>query len=75
MTSVGTIQRLGTRGLDGGRPRCLHTEWSQIFRGMTLLDNPADRHSARRQEGSFGIRIRAQSDNRDIMYLNRPDSL
>jgi hypothetical protein len=42
---------------------------------MTPLNDPANRHMARWREGSFGIRIRAKSDNLDILYLNRPDSL
>jgi hypothetical protein len=53
----------------------LPAKWSLVLQGMMLLKNPADRHSARWQEGSFGIRIRAESDNLDIVYLNRPDSL
>jgi hypothetical protein len=46
-----------------------------VLQGMTSLNDPADRHSAGRHEGSFGIIIRAESDSLDIVYLNRPDSL
>jgi hypothetical protein len=64
------FQRFGAHGLDGGRSRYLPTEWSPVLHGTTLLNNPVKRHSAGQQEGSFGIRIRAESDNLHILYLN-----
>jgi hypothetical protein len=60
---------------DGGRSRYLPTKWSPVLQGTAPLNDPVDRHSAEWREGSFGIKIRAELDNLDILYLNRPDSL